>query len=48
MYYFRVSFEDGTHLYQEGLTKRQAVLKYNKWVKEMSMQPIQEVTWSLM
>ena len=49
MYYFRVSFSDGRNcLYNDCLTKRQAVLRYNRWVREMGRIPIEEVAWGLM
>jgi hypothetical protein len=48
MFYFRVTFQDGSHIFESNLTKRQAVIRYNKWVREMAMQPIQEVTWGLL
>ena len=48
MYYFRVSFKDGKHFYHDQLTKRQAVIRYNRWVREMDVLPIEEVAWGLM
>jgi hypothetical protein len=49
MYYFRVSFKDGRDcIYNDQLTKRQAVLRYNRWVHEMGVLPIEEVAWGLM
>ena len=49
MYYFRVSFSDGSNcIYNDQLTKRQAVLRYNRWVREMGRMPVEEVAWGLM
>lgn len=47
MYYFRVTFNDGHHIYHDGLTKRQAVLRYNKWCRELVLLPIKQVAWGL-
>ena len=48
MYYFRVSFKDGKHIYNDQLTKRQAVLRFNRWARELGYLPIEEVVWGLM
>jgi hypothetical protein len=45
MFYFSVKFKDGRVFKHEGLTQRQAVLRYNKWLKELAVLPIKEVAW---
>jgi hypothetical protein len=49
-YCFRVTFKDGVYFEEKNLTKRQAVLRYNKWVREMPVYilPIDEVSGSVM
>ena len=47
-YYFKVTFDDGKRIYRDGLTKRQAVLRYNKWCREAGMLPIKIVAWGVM
>ena len=45
----KVKFEDGKIILQEGLTKRQAVLRYNRWVRQMPIDlNIKSVLWSVM
>jgi hypothetical protein len=44
-----VRFEDGDIQAQGGLTKRQAVLRYNRWVRQMPIDlGIKSVSWSVM
>ena len=33
-----VEYHDGTRLEENGLTKRQAVIRYNKWTKSLNME----------
>ena len=47
MYYFEVIFKDGASIYREGLTKRQAVIRYNKWLRELGVLPIKQVAWGV-
>lgn len=46
MFYLRVTFLDGTHLYQDNLTRGQAVYRYNKWLRNFDN--VQEVTFAAM
>lgn len=48
MYYFGVKFKDGRRIYQENLTKRQAVIRYNRYLKEMVILEVQLVEWGLL
>jgi hypothetical protein len=47
-YLLKVKFEDGSVMLQDGLTKRQAVLRYNRWVRQMPIDlGIKSVLWSV-
>ena len=48
MYYFGVKFKDGRRIYQENLSKRQAVIRYNMYLKEMAVLEVQLVEWGLL
>ena len=48
MFYFSVKFKDGRRIYQENLSKRQAVIRYNKYLKEMVVLEVQLVEWGLL
>lgn len=48
MYFFCVTFNDSAEIRQDGLTKRQAVIRYNKWVRELSVQSVKRVEWGLL
>lgn len=47
MYYFSVTFNDGQFRYNSDLTKRQAVIRYNRWLKELGY-TVRKVEWGLM
>ena len=47
-WYFRATYRDGTSVYQDKLTMGQAKWRYDKFVRDMAVLDLEEVTYGVM